>query len=58
MKKRVRVIAGPNGSGKTTLFQQLRKLVNVYDFINADEMMKELLEKGGRLALPFDVEQG
>lgn len=57
MTKRLRVIAGPNGSGKTTLFRQLQlgKQINLYDFINADEI-KVQLEKAGRFCLPFDVE--
>lgn len=56
MTKRVRIIAGPNGSGKTTLFKQLSKQINVYDFINADEI-KEALEKNGEFQLPFSLNQ-
>lgn len=58
MKKRIRVIAGPNGSGKTTLYQKLKKLVNLYDFINADEILKLLLKCNGHFMLPFALESG
>lgn len=56
MTKRIRVIAGPNGSGKTTLFQQLGKQINLYDFINADEI-KLLLEREGQFSLPFELKE-
>ena len=58
MTKRIRVIAGPNGSGKTTLYQELKKLVNLYDFINADEILKQLPKCNGRFMLPFSLVPG
>ena len=58
MNKRIRVIAGPNGSGKTTLYHELEKLVNLYDFINADEILKLLLTCNGHFMLPFALESG
>lgn len=46
--KRLRVFAGPNGSGKTTLAQKLSKegKFRLKVFVNADEIEKELTEKG------------
>lgn len=44
--KRLRVFAGPNGSGKSTFFDSFRDIYNSGIFINADEIEKELSEKG------------
>lgn len=41
--KRIFIIAGPNGSGKTTTASSLLPdLVNIYEFINADEIARGL----------------
>lgn len=41
--KRIFIIAGPNGSGKTTTaLSLLPDLVNIYEFINADEIARGL----------------
>ena len=42
--KRLRIFAGPNGSGKTMLYRDLKDKIQLYDFINADEI-ELLLEK-------------
>ena len=42
--KRLRIFAGPNGSGKATLYRDLKDKIQLYDFINADEI-ELLLEK-------------
>jgi len=46
--KRFRMIAGPNGSGKSTLVTRLRDdfRVNFYSFVNADDILAQLLETG------------
>ena len=41
--KRIFIIAGPNGSGKTTTaLSLLPDLINIYEFINADEIARGL----------------
>ena len=44
---RLRIIAGPNGSGKSTLAKQLmsKYAVNLYAFLNSDELNKEICTK-------------
>ncbi len=44
--KRLRIFAGPNGSGKSTLFNDFSQNYNTGHFINADEIEKELSQKG------------
>lgn len=46
--KRLRIFAGPNGSGKTSFAKNLPKTNNISlgVFVNADEIEKELKEKG------------
>ena len=43
-KPRLLVIAGPNGSGKTTLTDALRKSHDVGEYINPDDITKDLLK--------------
>lgn len=47
-EKRLRIFAGPNGSGKTSLFHDFSNKFksNVGYFLNADNLEKELREKG------------
>ncbi len=45
--KRLRVFAGPNGSGKTTIVNQLRNEISFGVYVNADDIERELREKGG-----------
>lgn len=49
MVRRFRMIAGPNGSGKTTLVNRLRDdySVNFYSFVNADDILAQVLRTGG-----------
>lgn len=43
MKKRIFILAGPNGAGKTTTAQAfVPDLLNIYEFINADEIARGL----------------
>jgi predicted ABC-type ATPase len=43
MTKRIFIIAGPNGAGKTTnALSVLPDLINVYEFLNADEIARGL----------------
>lgn len=38
----VTMIGGPNGSGKTTLIEEIRKHAELGEYINADDIAKEL----------------
>ena len=55
---RLRILAGPNGSGKSTLAKQLmsKYAVNLYTFLNSDELYKEISAKH-KTACPFACEQ-
>ena len=55
---RLRILAGPNGSGKSTLAKQLmsKYAVNLYTFLNSDELNKEICAKH-KTACPFSCEQ-
>ena len=48
MAKRLRIFAGPNGSGKTSLKKILedKKLIHLYKYFNADDLLKEISEVG------------
>lgn len=43
-KKRIRIFAGPNGSGKTTIINEIKSIVNLGVYVNADDIEKEILE--------------
>ena len=49
--KRLRIFAGPNGSGKSTIFAYIDKHIGCPYFVNADEINKDLTQKG---VLNFD----
>lgn len=65
--KRLRMFAGPNGSGKTSLVRKLARdfstdgLFHLYQFINADDFLRDLQEGRGilldSLGQPVTVEQ-
>ncbi|MBR3951974.1 MAG: hypothetical protein IKJ79_08760 [Bacteroidaceae bacterium] len=44
--KRLRIFAGPNGSGKSTIFAYIDKKIGCPYFVNADEINKDLTQKG------------
>ena len=44
--KRLRIFAGPNGSGKSTIFKHINNTVGCPYFVNADEIQKDLYQKG------------
>lgn len=44
--KRLRIFAGPNGSGKSTIFKHINSKVGCPYFVNADEIQKDLYQKG------------
>ena len=44
--KRLRIFAGPNGSGKSTIFAYIDKKIGCPYFVNADEISKDLTQKG------------
>ena len=48
MVKRFRMVAGPNGSGKSTLVKRLQDdyKVNFYTFVNADDILAQVLKTG------------
>ena len=48
MVKRFRMVAGPNGSGKSTLVKRLQAdyKVNFYTFVNADDILAQVLKTG------------
>ena len=48
MVKRFRMVAGPNGSGKSTLVKRLQAdyKVNFYTFVNADDILAQVLRTG------------
>lgn len=48
MIKRFRMVAGPNGSGKSTLVKRLQDdyKVNFYTFVNADDILAQVLKTG------------
>lgn len=48
MVKRFRMVAGPNGSGKSTLVKRLQDdyKVNFYTFVNADDILAQVLHTG------------
>lgn len=54
---RLRVLAGPNGSGKSTLAMQLtsKYAVNLYHFLNADELNKEIAAQH-KTPCPFSID--
>lgn len=44
---KVVIVAGPNGAGKTTFASQyLPKSVRQYEYVNADEIVKTMIESG------------
>jgi ABC-type branched-subunit amino acid transport system ATPase component len=44
--RRLRLFGGPNGSGKSTIFNEVDENYDIGYYINADEIEKELKQKG------------
>lgn len=45
-KKRMRIFAGPNGSGKTTIIKTVSSIIDLYVYVNADDIERQLKEHG------------